>query len=304
VPADLPTRRPGLATLGLTAVTAAWGSTFFMVKDVATRVPVADFLAMRFCLAGIALWLLAPRSIGRLSPIARRRGIALGVVYGTAQLLQTWGLERTSASISGFVTGMYVVITPLLAAVLLRQRIRPAIWLAVALAVTGLAVMSLHGVALGAGECLTLASAALYALHIVGLGAWSAGRDAHGLAVLQMFSIGVTCTLVAVPDGVTLPATAADWQVLGYMALVAGALGMLMQTWAQAQLAPTRAAIVMTTEPVWAGGFAVTLGGEPLGVRLLAGGALVLAAMALAELGPLLSDGRPRVPQAADAPPP
>src|SRR4051794_15417500 len=131
VPADLPTRRPGLATLGLTAVTAAWGSTFFMVKDVTTRVPVADFLALRFWLAGIALWLLAPRSIGRLSPIARRRGIALGVVYGTAQLLQTWGLERTSASISGFVTGMYVVITPLLAAVLLRQRIRPAIWLAV-----------------------------------------------------------------------------------------------------------------------------------------------------------------------------
>ena len=283
-PLGLPTST--LAALGLLAVTAAWGSTFFLLEDVVERIPVTDFLAVRFALAAVAVWLLAPRSVAALTPAERRSGVVLGLVYGAAQVLQTVGLQWTSASVSGFVTGMYVVFTPLLAALLLGARISRTVWGAVLLATAGLAVLSLQGLAVGAGEALTLASAVLYAAHIVGLGRWSSGRNALGLTVVQLATITLVCAAGAAPGGLHLPQTAADWGALVYMALVAGALALIVQTWAQAHLTATRAAIIMTMEPVWAGLFAVLLGGERLGPRVVVGGALVLAAMYLVELGP------------------
>jgi drug/metabolite transporter (DMT)-like permease len=279
-----------LAALGLLGVTAAWGSTFFLLKDVVERVPVSDFLAVRFALAAAAVWLLAPRSVSRLTSAERRSGALLGVVYGGAQLLQTVGLQHTSASVSGFVTGMYVVFTPLLGALLLRARIGRTVWVAVAIATAGLAVLSLQGLSVGGGEALTLASAVLYALHIVGLGVWSSGRNALGLTVVQLLTITAVCGVGAAPGGLVLPQTGADWLALVYMALVAGALALVVQTWAQAHLAATRAAIIMTMEPVFAGLFAVLLGGERLGPRVVVGGGLVLAAMYLVELGPRAPD--------------
>lgn len=278
---------PGaLGTVGLLGVTVVWGSTFFLIKDVVGRMPVPDFLAVRFAIAAVVLAMLRPGSVRRLDPLARRRGVVLGVVYGLAQIFQTYGLAHTPASVSGFVTGMYVVLTPLFAGLLLRQRVGPTAWLAVALATTGLGVLSLRGIQLGLGESLTLVSAALYALHIVGLGAWSTGRDAFGLSVVQMVTIAAVCGVAAAPGGITLPPDTGAWLGVVYTALVAGALALVVQTWAQAHMSATRAAIIMTMEPVFAGGFAVLLGGESVTARLLVGGVLVLAAMYLAELGP------------------
>jgi drug/metabolite transporter (DMT)-like permease len=272
--------------LGLLAVTAAWGSTFFLIKDLLDRIPVADFLAVRFTIAALALWLIAPRAVARLPAIARRRAVLLGLVYGAGQLLQTAGLGHTSASVSGFVTGMYVVMTPLFAAALVRARVGASAWAAVVLATGGLALLSLQGFAMGLGESLTLASAALYALHIVALGAWSTPRDALGLSIVQLAVITVVCWAGALPGGVELPATGSDWLSTLYMALVAGAFALVVQTWAQAHMSATRAAIVMTMEPVFAAAFAVGWGGEDLSARMVGGGILVLAAMYLAELGP------------------
>jgi drug/metabolite transporter (DMT)-like permease len=275
-----------LAALALLGVTAAWGSTFFLLKDVVERVPVTDFLAVRFALAAAAVWLIAPRSVSRLTPLERRHGVLLGLVYGGGQILQTVGLQTTAASVSGFVTGMYVVFTPLLAAFLLRARIGRTVWYAVALATVGLSVLSLQGFSIGGGEALTLASAVLYAAHIVGLGAWSSSRSAVGLTVVQLLTITAVCGVGALPGGIVLPDRGADWIALVYMSLVAGALALMVQTWAQAHLAATRAAIIMTMEPVWAALFAVLFGGERLGLRVVLGGGLVLAAMYLVELGP------------------
>lgn len=300
-PPVIPTSRRSASTLpvvGLLAVTATWGSTFFLLSDVVERIPVPDFLALRFVLALAAVWLVSPRSVARLRSHERRQGVLLGAVYGAGQLLQTVGLETLSASVSGFVTGMYVVFTPLLAALVLRSRLGWPVWTAVGLATVGLGVLSLQGVAVGAGEALTLLSALCYAVHIVGLGVWSRGTDTLGLAVVQLATVSVVCGVAALPGGVTLPSRGADWVALLYMALVAGALALILQTWAQAHLAPTRAAVIMTLEPVWAAGFAVALGGERLGPRVLLGGLLVLAAMYLVELGPRR---RARPPMAADA---
>ena len=275
-----------LATLTLLGITAAWGSTFFLIKDLLERVPTLDFLGVRFAIAAVALVLVAPRALGRLSREARRHAIVLGLLYGLGQILQTAGLAHTPASVSGFITGLYVVATPLFAAVLLHTRITWLTWAAVMLAVIGLAVLTLDGLSVGYGEALTFVAAMLYALHIVGLGAWSTPGDAMGLAILQLIVIAVVCLVCTAPDGIVLPDRASDWASLLYMALIPGALGIVGQTWAQAHLPPTRTAIVMSMEPVFAAFFAVLLGGESLTSRMLLGGVFVVAAMLVVELGP------------------
>jgi len=275
-----------LATLTLLGITAAWGSTFFLIKDLLERVPTLDFLGVRFAIAAVALVLVAPRALGRLSREARRHAIVLGLLYGLGQILQTAGLAHTPASVSGFITGLYVVATPLFAAVLLHTRITWLTWAAVLLAVIGLAVLTLDGLSVGYGEALTFVAAMLYALHIVGLGAWSTATDAMGLAILQLIVIAVVCLVCTAPDGIVLPDRASDWASLLYMALIPGALGIVGQTWAQAHLPPTRTAIVMSMEPVFAAFFAVLLGGESLTSRMLLGGVFVVAAMLVVELGP------------------
>jgi drug/metabolite transporter (DMT)-like permease len=282
-----------LATLALLAITASWGSTFFLIHDLLDRMPVLDFLAVRFSIAAVAILLLSPRAVGRLSRERFRHAVVLGLLYGGGQILQTTGLAHTAASVSGFITGMYVVFTPVLAALLLRSRIGALTWAAVLLAITGLGVLTLGDASsgdvlggLGYGEALTLVSAMIYALHIVGLGAWSNARDALGMSIVQCLVIAVICTAAAAPGGIELPQTGGDWASVVYMALVAGAAALLAQTWAQAHLPPTRTAIIMSMEPVFAAVFAVLLGGESATGRMLGGGALVLTAMLIVELVP------------------
>ena len=284
----------GLATLGLLAVTAVWGSTFVMIKDVVGRMLPIDFLAVRFTIAAVLMLLCFALPLRRLGRTQTWRGLALGVLYGVAQWLQTEGLALTSPSVSGFVTGMYVVITPILALLLFRQRMPATTWVAVLLATLGLGVLALNGFSVDLGVLLTLGSAALYALHIVGLGHWSKTGDAFGMSAIQMVGIAAVCLLATLPHhGPALPPDRSAWMAVLYMALVAGALAMLVQTWAQAHMPATRAAIVMTTEPVFAAGFAVALGVDQLTMRMLGGGGLVLVAMYMVELAPRLRRRRP-----------
>jgi drug/metabolite transporter (DMT)-like permease len=275
-----------LAALALLGLTASWGSTFFLIKDLLARVPVLDFLALRFALASVVLFLMAPRALGKLSPSARRYAVVLGLLYGVAQILQTTGLAHTPASVSGFITGMYVICTPLFAALLLRQRITAMTWGAVLLAMAGLGVLTLSGLSVGFGEAITLVSAVLYALHIVGLGAWSTAGEAWGMTVIQLAVITVVCLVATAPNGIVLPATAGDWLAVVYMAVVPGALALAGQTWAQAHLPPTRSAIIMSMEPVFAAFFAILLGGEAMTWRVAIGGAMVLSAMLVVETLP------------------
>jgi drug/metabolite transporter (DMT)-like permease len=275
-----------LATGALVLTTASWGSTFVLIKDLLDRVPTLDFLAVRFSIAGVVVLAVAHRAVLAMSREAVRRAVVVGGIYGVGQILQTAGLAHTAASVSGFITGMYVVCTPLLASVILRSRITAATWGAVGLATAGLGVLTLHGFSIGYGEALTFVAAVLYALHIVALGAWSTARDALGMSVIQLIVIALICLVATAPDGVVLPDNGRDWASVVYMALVAGALALVAQTWAQSQLSPTRTAIIMTMEPVFTAFFAVLIGGEGVTSRMLVGGAMVLAAMLVVEVGP------------------
>lgn len=273
-------------TLALLAVTAVWGSTFIVVKDAIGRMPVTDFLTWRFTLAAVAMLVVRPRSVAALGPRGRRAGLVLGVALGSGYLLQTLGLQTTSALVSGFLTGMFVVLTPLGAAVLLREPPGRAAWGAVGLATVGLALLSLKGLSIEGGELLTLGCAAAFALHIVGLGRWAPSFNAYGLAVVQLLTTAALCGVVAIPGGLVIPPDAGVWGALALTALAATAVAFVVQTWAQAHLAPTKAAVVMSMEPVFSGLFAVGIAHEALGPRTFVGAVLVLGAMLLTEIGP------------------
>lgn len=273
-----------LATLALVALTAVWGSTFFLIRDLVEHVPPIDFLAVRFAIASVIMVVLFWRPLRALTRPQVGLGIGLGALYGVAQILQTQGLATTPASVSGFITGTYVVLTPIFTAVLLREKVPGSTWAAVGLATAGLALLSLNGLSVGIGEAITLLSAVFYALHIVGLGRFSATEIATGLSVVQMVVIAVVTGVGALPGGIVLPSTPGQWASVLYMVLFASILAILVQTWAQAHLSATRAAIVMTVEPVFAACFAVWLGDESLTSRMVVGGALVLTAMYAVEL--------------------
>jgi drug/metabolite transporter (DMT)-like permease len=277
---------PTVATLGLIAVTAVWGSTFVVVKDAVARMPVMDFLAWRFAIAAIVMAAARPRAVFALDRNGRRAGVLLGLALGGGYVAQTFGLQRTPASISGFITGLFVVFTPLCAGVLLRKRIEAMTWLAVAVATVGLGLISLHGLSVGSGEAITLLCALAFGLHIVGLGEWSPSNDAAGLAVLQLATVAVMSIVIAAPDSLAPPPDWGVWGAILLTAVAATAAAFFIQTWAQSHLAPTRAAVVMTMEPVFAGIFGVWFGGDSLGVRVVIGALLVLVAMYLVELGP------------------
>ena len=281
-------RTERLAFLALLAMTAAWGSTFFLIKDLVTRIPVADLLAIRFAIASVALGLIAAHRIHLSRPVVIY-GVLLGLLYGSAQILQTAGLSHTSASVSGFVTGLYVVATPLLTAIILRRRIPPLTWVAAVLATLGLGVLALRGFSIGYGELLTLISAVIYAGHIVALGRFSSPETTLSLSLVQLSMITLLTAVAALwptagsAPGIQLPGSLHDWLVVLYLALIASALTMVLQTWAQAHIEPSRAAVIMAMEPVWAAAFAVALGGESITARMIIGGLAIVSAMYLVE---------------------
>ena len=271
-----------LAFVLLLAATAAWGATFVVVKGATAHNSVLGFLAWRFLVAGGLLALFRPRSLQRLGRRGWSRGIILGLALAGGYVTQTLGLRYTSAAVSGFLTGLQVVFTPLLAWLLLRHRPGARAWVATLLAVGGLAVMSLHGLTFGLGQLLTVAAALLFAGQIVGLGFWSSAQDAYGLATVQLLTVAACCWTATLPHGPRAPARLSDWGAIVVTAVVATAIAFVVQSWAQSQLSTTRTAVVLTMEPVFAALVAWSVG-EKLGWSVVAGGSLVVVAMLVCE---------------------
>lgn len=276
---------PGLV---LVAVALVWGSSFTLTKDLLARLPALDFLGLRFAIAAVLGAVALLPQLRRADAGTWGRGLALGGIYGVSQVLQTYGLERASASVSGFLTALYVVGTPLVAWMLWRIRPARSILVAVLLALAGAAVLGLSGLHVGLGELLLVGGAVGYSFHVALMGRWSVGRDAMALGAIQMIALGVLHLLLALPGGVVLPQGPREWGLLLFLSVVVGLVALLGQTWAQAHMEAARAAVIMALEPVFSAAFAVVLGGEPVTVRLLVGGSLIFAASVVAELAPLL----------------
>ena len=265
----------------LTAVAAIWGSAFLSMKGTLERLDVNSFLAWRFTIATLFLIAIRPSVLKKFDLPFIKKGAILGIFLGSGYIFQSFGLTLTTVSNTGFITGLYVVLTPIVAAVILRKNITLVEWFAVLVATAGLALLSFNGFEFGIGEFLVLVSALLFAFHIVGLGEWSKGLDTYALTVLQLGTCAVVTFLASFKSGFAMPPDSGVWWSIIYTALFATSLAFIVQTWAQSFIAPSSVAVILAMEVVFAAGFGIWLLDEPVTLRIALGGILVIASMYL-----------------------
>jgi len=280
--------RPFLADGVLLLVSAFWGTSFAIVKEALPLTTPANFLFIRFALACL---LLLPLAWARRETFSRElmwKGSLVGAFLFTAFLTQTWGLAFTSASRSGFLTGLSVILVPLLSILILRQMPGRLPLIAALLAFAGLYLLTaadqVQKLPFNIGDALTLICAVLWAGHILALGRFSPGGDTFGLAFLQLLTAGVGSLIWAVATGglaFRLPPLVYGSAL--YLAVACTILAYLGQTWAQARTSPTRTAILLSMEPVFAALFAWYWLGEKLGPWGWAGAGCILAGILLVE---------------------
>ena len=269
-----------VAPWALLLVAASWGWAFVIMKESIARQSVNNFLFSRFALAVVVMVLIRPQVFRFFDKDLVTRSAFAGTFLGAGYILQTLGLERTGAAITGFITGLYVVFTPLIAALVLKTRITLLTWGCVALATLGLALLSIRGWSVGIGELLILACALCFGAHIISLGKWSSGRDAYAMTVVQL----ATCTLITglasvAEGGYSPPPDWGVWATVVFTAVVCTAAAFMIQTWSQAHMSTTKVAVILTMEVVFAAVFAILFGGESLTLQTALGGILVVIAM-------------------------
>jgi len=269
-----------LAPWALLSVSAAWGLAFVVMKDAIERQTVNNFLFSRFVVAVVVMILIRPQCIKFFNKDLLVRASTAGLFLGAGYILQTLGLKLTGAAITGFITGLYVVFTPLIAAVVLKARITLITWGCVAVATLGLALLSLQGWSIGLGELLVLGSAFAFGAHIIALGKWSSGRDAYAMTVVQLAMCAVLTGLASLFEGgYQLPPDSGVWATVIFTAVACTAVAFVIQTWSQAHMSTTKVAVILTMEVVFAAFFAIVFGGETLTLQKALGGVLVVIAM-------------------------
>jgi drug/metabolite transporter (DMT)-like permease len=277
-------RRASSPLLALVVVTAIWGYTFVPVQTAVGAYPLFAFLAVRFAISTLAL---APFAFGPLRVLPRAgwaAGIVAGSFLGLAYGLQTAGLELTTVSSTGFITGLYVVFTPLLALAAFGTPVPAPVWVGVVFALTGLLLLSGAPGGSWTGNLLVLGNAVAQSFQIVAMERWAPRYDARALTILQMAVAFAGFAVVAVAAGqVEAPPDAATWYALVVTGVFAGALGYLVSTWVQSRTTAARAALVFTLEAPFAALFGVLLLSERLGWAGWAGCAVMLAGIVLAE---------------------
>ena len=275
---------PRGALLALVAVTAVWGYTFVPVQEAVAVYPLFAFLAVRFAISTAVLAPFAWGSVRRLPAAGWAAGVGAGVLLAAAYGLQTAGLELTTVTSTGFITGLYVVFTPLIALAAFRTPVPAPVWIGVVLALAGLLLLSGAPGGSWLGNALVLGNALAQSLQIVAMERFAPRYDARALTFLQMSVAFTGFTVVAFAVGqVEAPPDAKTWYALVVTGVFAGALGYLVATWVQSRTTAARAALVFTLEAPFAALFGVLLLSERLGWAGWTGCVVMLAGIVLAE---------------------
>jgi len=276
--------------LMLVAITVVWGSTFVIVKGAVEQMPPFAFMALRFTLAALVMSPVLIARRRRLDKATLAAGLALGLLLYAMYAFQTLGLMGTTASKAGFVTGLFVAFVPIIGLVWFRRAPSVTTLLGVVLAVAGLGLMTLtDSWTMGLGDALVLGAAFFVAVHIVALSRYSPRHDVLLLVSLQLTVAAILHVVSTFAfETPMLPPTSGAWGAVALTGLFASALAFFVQTYAQKTVGPTRIAVVLTAEPVFAGIFGYLWRGEIFTPRGWLGAVLILAAMFLVEVWPAL----------------
>lgn len=288
-------RRLPFPEIALVGVCAVWGLTFVMVQDAIEIVPTMSFLAYRFIPAFLLITAMFWRRVRGLSREGWKAGLIMGVFLTGGYVFQTFGLERTSAANAGFITGTFVVLTPLLGAFFFRQKVGVVGWAAAVVAGGGLYLLSDPG---GggriSGDVLVFFCAVSFSLHILVTDRAIREHDLEALLAVQLGVCGIFSLVVATAMGdLVVPRSAVVWQALAVTAVLASALAFWVQAWAQRHASPARTALILASEPAFAGLFAYLLQGDTLSATGWMGAGLIMAAIVAVEVVPYLRPPRP-----------
>lgn len=283
------------ADLALAFCSFIWGTTFVVGKQALDDASVLGYMVVRFGLATVVLALMYRRALRQFRRSDLWPGVLIGLVLFTGFILQTAGLKFTTPSKAGFVTGLNVVLVPILLAGFARRRIGAWVWMGVGAAIAGLYFLTVPAGAAGLndlneGDVLVLGCALLFALHVIFVGRYTAHHSVAALTLVQV-------TTTAVLTSISVPlAAGTGWEPLriawtprfifaiAVTAIGATAVAFSVQVWAQRHTTPTHTALILSLEPVFAALTSYVVIGERLGVRGIVGAGLILAGILLAEL--------------------
>jgi drug/metabolite transporter (DMT)-like permease len=284
-----------LSELALIAIASVWGLTFVMVKDAIEELPTMAFLAYRFIPAALIVAVVFRGQLARLRREGWRAGAVMGVFLTGGYFFQTLGLEETTASNTGFITGLFVVLTPVLGAVFLRQSIPLVAWAAAGVAVLGLWLLSGAGTDFDfRGDGLVLVCALSLAAHILATASAVKRYDVGALLAVQLAVVGlVSLSIGAAAGDLEAPEGATVWSALIVTSLIASALGFFVQTFAQQHAPPARTALILAAEPAFAGFFGWLLNDERLSATGWLGAVLIMTAIVAVEIIPRFRPPRP-----------
>jgi len=286
-------RKRYLAEGALVGAALFYGVTFPLVHDALDDITPFAYLVGRF---GIATLLLAPATIPALrarGPERRmllRAGLTAGAILFGGYATQTIGLQYTSPSTSAFLTGLYVIITPVIESAISRRPPRPPVIVGIVVATIGLYLLTGADIHLGRGEVLTLVCAVLFAWHIVYISAYTNLLKPLQFGTMQLGAVALLSVAPAAEQGVGSLTALAVFAVI-FTGVACSAVALPLQLWGQQRIPATRAALILLSEPVFAG-IAGYVNGERLSAGQLAGAAAILTGILISEFWP----GRPVVP--------
>jgi drug/metabolite transporter (DMT)-like permease len=284
-----------ISELALVGIASVWGLTFVMVQDAIRELPTMAFLAYRFIPAALIVAVVFLRPLRALPPEGWRAGAVMGVFLTGGYVFQTLGLEETSASNTGFITGLFVVLTPILGAIFLRHRITPLAWAAAGVAMVGLWLLSGGSDDFDLrGDGLVFLCAISLAAHILATASAVRRFDVGALLAVQLGVVGlVSLAIGAAAADLEKPEGATVWSALVVTSLIASALGFFVQSFAQKHAPPARTALILAAEPAFAGLFGWLLNDERLSATGWLGAALIMAAIVAVEIAPRFRPPRP-----------
>lgn len=270
----------------LILITMFWGGTFLAVQYAVTLSDPFFFVGLRFATAAIAVALISLKSLRGLTLKELKAGVAIGVAIAMGYSLQTWGLQSISSSKSAFITAMYVPLVPLLQWLCLGRIPGIMSCVGIVLAFIGLILLAGPGdnlLALGPGEIITLVGAIAIAAEIILISAWAGQVDVKRVTVVQLATASLVAFGAMVPAGEAVPALSPRLIVVALGLGIFSAIIQVTMNWAQKSVSPTRATVIYTGEPVWAGIFG-RIAGERLPVLALLGGVFIVAGVLVSEL--------------------
>jgi len=270
----------------LILITMFWGGTFLAVQYAVTLSDPFFFVGLRFATAAIAVAIISLKTLPGLTMTELKAGLAIGISIAMGYSLQTWGLQSIPSSKSAFITAMYVPLVPLLQWLCLRRMPGVTSCIGIVLAFIGLILLAGPDdnlLALGPGEMITLVGAVAIAAEIILISAWAGKVDVKRVTVVQLATASLVAFLSMLPAGESVPPLSSGLVIVALGLGIFSAIIQVTMNWAQRSVSPTRATVIYTGEPVWAGIFG-RLAGERLPLLALVGAAFIIAGVLVSEL--------------------